>query len=167
MNLRSKLFHRIRVVRAPTDIERKKGGSRKEEGDIYGQEDSSLQRPVSSKQTSTFWYSDPEREPLCEDCVLPCEYNLDANGPLPFGSYRTVGDCNYDPKRLCLVTAGITLGNVEKRDEIDTSSALDNAHKMIDSGLTSFQIHVPREYQIHALEGSMTSGLESSCEQDW
>jgi len=164
---RSKLFHRIRVVRAHTDIERKKGGSRKEEGDIYGQEDSSLQRPVSSKQTSTFWYSDPEREPLCEDCVLPCEYNLDANGPLPFGSYRTVGDCNYDPKRLCLVTAGITLGNVEKRDEIDTSSALDNAHKMIDSGLTSFQIHVPREYQIHALEGSMTSGLESSCEQDW
>lgn len=161
---RSMAVKRIGVVRAPIDIDGNKGDRNKREN--Y-ENDSKLQKPMISKQTSTFWFSDPEREPLSEDRVLPCEYNLDPNGPLPFGSYRTVGDSLYDPKRLCLVTAGVTLRNVEKRNEIDTSLALANAHKMIDSGLTSFQVHIPRECQIHSPEGSMESGMESNSEQEW
>jgi diketogulonate reductase-like aldo/keto reductase len=162
---RSVLVNRMRVIRSPIDIERNTGGRSERENHV---EDPKLQMPVRSKQTSTFWFSDPEREPLTEDRVLPCEYNLDPNGPLPFGSYRTVGESCYDPKRLCLITSGITLRNVEKRNEIDTSLALANAHKMIDSGLTSFQVHIARRNnQINAPEGSVESGMESSSEQEW
>lgn len=124
-------------------------------------------RSVRSVQTSTFWFSDPTREELREDQVLPCQYNLDPDGPLPFGSYRTIGDFRNDPKRTCLVTAGLTLRNVPTQSEMDASIAVANAQKMIDSGLTSFQVHVPRNRQIHAPDGSMQSGMECTLEQTW
>ncbi len=122
------------------------------------------ERPkVKSKETSSFWFSDPERKPLSEDQIVPCQQNLDMDGPLPFGAYRTIGNEEYYPKRTCLLSAG--LGISRKGDEVDTEIAVSNAQKLIDSGLTTFQMNIPRSPKTES-PGNQ-SGLAASSEQVW
>jgi len=130
------------------------------------------------------------REDILEDDVLPHEPNLDMDGPLPFGSYRTLGDLRYEPKRTCLMTVGLNFWNNRnhssknnsasasasgskfsrnnrKRDEneIDPNLIITNMHKLIDSGLTTFQINNPNESRSLRTYDELLSGMHAGSEQ--
>jgi aryl-alcohol dehydrogenase-like predicted oxidoreductase len=121
---------------------------------------------VKSKETSTFWFSDPERKPLLEEQIVPCEQNLDLDGPLPFGSYRSIGDAQYHTKRTCLLTAGLNFFHSRDKGEIDPEIAVANAQNLIDSGLTTFQLNLPPRSRATSPE-NVGSGMEPSSEQIW
>jgi diketogulonate reductase-like aldo/keto reductase len=126
---------------------------------------------IKSKERSNFWYSDSAPAPLTEDQVLPYQPKLDADGPLPFGSYRTAGLPQYEPKRTCLVTAGLTFQNVRKqnREDIELERIIANAQTMIDSGFTSFQLNLPQDPKtsLRLHDNDQTTGMETNAEQVW
>jgi len=99
---------------------------------------------------------------------MPYQQNLDLDGSLPFGSYRTLTDKQFDPKRTCLLTAGLSFWNVVKdKNAIDTQLAIQNAQKLIDSGLTTFQLNIPPCDLVNKPQGSFQSGMETNAEQGW
>ena len=104
-----------------------------------------------SIEKSNFWNFAPETTRPDENDTLPCESNLDADGPLPFGSYRMIGNPECDPKKTCLTTMSIDLMRLNPNpfsnnfdfSDIDVSKVVTNMQSMIDSGFTSFQIAPP------------------------
>ena len=127
---------------------------------------------IKSEERSNFWYSDSEPPPLTEDQVLPYQPKLDTDGPLPFGSYRTIGLPQFDPKRTCIVTVGITFQNVNKhdREDIELERIVANAQTMIDSGFTSFQLNIPTDPKSSLCpqeNNDQTTGMEPNAEQVW
>ena len=101
-----------------------------------------------SIKKSNFWNFAPETTRPDENQILPCESNLDADGPLPFGSYRMIGNPEYDPKKICLTTVSVDLMRLNRNpfstnfdySDIDVSKVVTNMQSMIDYGFTSFQI---------------------------
>lgn len=90
--------------------------------------------------------------------MIPCESNLDADGPLPFGAYRTYGNVAYEPKPTCLLTVALDFTpdnqrqrikrrNSRKQTAIDrlvegvsVDRAVRDVQHLIDAGFTSFQV---------------------------
>ena len=122
---------------------------------------------IKSQERSSFWYADSNCENLTPEQVLPYQPKLDTDGPLPFGSYRIHGDSQFDPKQTCIVTAGLTFQNVKNKNEIETDMVVANAHKMIDSGFTSFQLNIPSCKRVKARDNEINSGTEPTMEQTW
>lgn len=80
---------------------------------------------------STFWYS--VEEPKMSSHKIPCEPNLDRNGPLPPGSYM--------PSKQCLITVGIdTTPYANNSSFFDKMDVLRGMQRYIDQGLTTFQM---------------------------
>lgn len=116
--------------------------------------------PSVSVEESNFWRHVPKRQRPREDEVIPCESNLDADGPLPFGAYRTYGNPAYDPSRTCLLTVGLDFTADHRRRRIkkgpnkrrkqsavesmvegfNVNAAVRNVQQLIDAGFTSFQV---------------------------
>jgi hypothetical protein len=111
---------------------------------------------------SSFWYNVPNKEPLPQEEVIPYQSKLDDNGPLPYGSYKLLGKEEYESKRTCVLSVAFDFWNnnnnrgvgtstsTSTSDQssssssvIDSSHVLQNVHKLIDSGLTSFQLYNP------------------------
>lgn len=130
-----------------------------------GHEEIVIPKLKKSLETSNFWYSDAERNPLTPDQVLPCQFELDNEGPLPFGSYRVLGKKDFDPKEICLVTASLGIRNVD-RSAIDTGFMVSNAQKMIDSGMNSFELGIDLNSK-KAKKNKRSSGLEPDRDQAW
>jgi hypothetical protein len=80
---------------------------------------------------STFWYSVEETK--MNSHKIPCEPNLDRNGPLPPGSYM--------PSKQCLITVGIdTTSYANNSSFFDKMDVLRGMQRYIDQGLTAFQM---------------------------
>jgi diketogulonate reductase-like aldo/keto reductase len=105
-------------------------------------------RPKASSVTSTFWYSDVERPVMTEDEVMPLQQNMDTEGPLPFGSYRTLGNHKFDSKPVSLLSIGLNFWNhpvlSTNNPDVDIDVAVRHAHKLIDSGFTTFNTNIPK-----------------------
>ena len=116
----------------------------------------SKRKPDVSVAESTFWRSVPKRRVPKEDEVIPCNSNLDADGPLPFGAYRTYGKPEYEPKKTCILSVALDFFTAKRRkgphkraaqmaaeiisDEMNISTAVRNVQQLIDAGFTSFQV---------------------------
>ena len=117
-----------------------------------------LKLPQKQKsEQSSFWYT-VEKNQIPQDDFIPHESNLDYNGPLPFGSYRTIGNLGNDAKPTCLTSIALDFWNtISSRQgdvsEIDTSTVVNNVHQFIDSGFTTFQLYNPNE------ESSSSEGI--------
>lgn len=94
-------------------------------------------------QESTFWYSVKNKPPPRQEDVVPYQENLDSDGPLPYGSYKVLGQEEYECKRICSLSIALDFWNTRSinQSEIETSCILHNVHKLIDSGFTSFQLY--------------------------
>lgn len=106
------------------------------------------QRPNASMETSTFWYADVERAAVDENDVLPVQQNIDQDGPLPFGSYRTLVKSEFNPKRICVLSVGLNFWNNPASStsipDVDSVLATKNIQKLIDSGFNTFRPQVPK-----------------------
>ena len=94
---------------------------------------------IKSKELSSFWFTAEEK---VQTLGIPCQYHLDSDGPLPLGAYRFINDDDDDDgnrKRSCILSAGLNFSNLI--DEVNTNVAVANAQKLIDSGLTTFQLN--------------------------
>jgi diketogulonate reductase-like aldo/keto reductase len=105
-------------------------------------------KPKASKQTSSFWYSDVERPLQTEDEVLPFQQNMDTEGRLPFGSYKTLGKQEFGSKPVSLLSIGMNFWNhpvsSKNNPDVDIDIAVMNAQKLIDSGFTTFSANIPK-----------------------
>lgn len=145
-------------------------------------ENSQHHHPTDSKDNknsgeSTFWYSVKSTIPLSQEEVIPYQPTLDNDGPLPYGSYKQLGNEEYQSKPMCILPIALDFWNNEcqynlynKRNEnndnnnyIDTSSILSNVHQLIDSGFTSFQLH--NHQNDHSHPKSNTNTMEPSWKQ--
>ena len=98
---------------------------------------------TEKSEESSFWYGVKGGSlPQPED-VVPYQEKLDYSGPLPYGSYRVLGREEYGAKPVCLLSIAFDFWNAPSNNQntIDTSAVLQNVHKLIDSGFTSFQLH--------------------------
>lgn len=122
-------------------------------------------RPDISPELSTFWRAVAEIDRPTEDNVCPVEQNLDSDGPLPFGAYRTVGREEFEVPRMCLVTVSLDfspsnggrvldpasnrpmwqLGQSDGMGRDNAEDAVRNVCRLVDAGFTTFQIAQPEE----------------------
>ena len=124
--------------------------------------------PELSVEESNFWRSVPKRQRRREEDVIPCESNLDVDGPLPFGAYRTYGNPAFEPKPTCLLTVALDFTpDIERQrikgrnqpggkgknssshkqtavdrlvEGVDVDAAVRNVQQLIDAGFISFQV---------------------------
>lgn len=100
--------------------------------------------------------------------MIPCESNLDADGPLPFGAYRTYGNSAFEPKQTCLLTVALDFTpdierqRIKRRNQpggrgrngsgrgktavdrlvegVNIDAAVRNVQELVDAGFTTFQV---------------------------
>lgn len=97
---------------------------------------------VQKSNESNFWYSVKNKSSTRQEDVIPYQPILDDDGPLPFGSYKQLGNREYQSKRICALSIALDFWNsrLNSDTEMDMSSVIQNVHTLIDSGFTSFQL---------------------------
>jgi len=117
--------------------------------DIEKERQKYIQYTSKSKEQSSFWYSSTSSllSTNKEEDIIPYRSKLDMDGPLPFGSYRLLGNEEYESKRSCLISVALDFwnagGSSRSSNYIDTSIAVKNIHQLIDSGFNTFQLYNP------------------------
>ena len=75
---------------------------------------------------------------------VPVVPSLDADGPLPPGAYHVYGKDQFLPKPTCILSVAVNLNIPDGEEIMDPGQIVDGMQQCIDSGLTSFQLGIPK-----------------------
>lgn len=89
---------------------------------------------------SNFWFNKISTEVLDKSRIPHFPNGMDMDGRLPPPCYRVLGNVAFQPVPTCMVSVAVDLLSDNTEDTLKPDVIVQRMHRLIDSGLTTFQL---------------------------
>lgn len=118
---------------------------------------STTSQPEETKieSESNFWFNKISTENVDERRIPHYSNGMDTDGRLPPPCYRSLGDALYEPVPTCMVSVAVDLLLDNSSDSVLPGLIVQRMHRLIDSGLTTFQLKGNAEWGQEQVYGKL------------